>query len=155
MNEITALESRITAALDRIRKGIEAGPSSPDTATLQVALDEERAANTELEARVEALRARQDIQVSELTKQVEAQRTQLATLDAAVQTLKASNEEMREINVALRNAVTEGLSPELVNKAAAAEMDAVAAQRSAEIAELDAILAELKPILEEASDAAG
>jgi murein L,D-transpeptidase YcbB/YkuD len=155
MSDISALEGRITTALDRIRQGIAAKDAHDGDAKLRAALETERAANVELEARVRALKERQDTQVASLTERVEKQRVQLAAYDAQLQTLRASNVQMREINTQLREAVTEGLSPDLVNAAVSAELQALQDQRNAEAAEIDAILAELKPLVEETSHAAG
>jgi murein L,D-transpeptidase YcbB/YkuD len=155
MSDISTLEGRITTALDRIRQGIAAKEAHDGDAKLHAALETERAANVELEARVRALKERQDTQVASLTERVEKQRAQLAAYDAQLQTLRASNVQMREINTQLREAVTEGLSPDLVNAAVNAELQAIQDQRNAEAAEIDAILAELKPLVEETSHAAG
>ena len=156
MSDISALESRITAALDRIRQGIEA--QDQQTAAdegLTSELETERAANAELVERVRQLKERQDTQVASLTGRVESQRAQMMQLDEELQRLRASNAQLREMNTRLREAVTEGLSPELLDQAVAAEVEAMEAQRSSEAAEMDAILAELKPLIEEASHAAG
>ncbi|MDO6590615.1 hypothetical protein DS901_05865 [Loktanella sp. D2R18] len=155
MSEMSALEGRITTALDRIRQGIETQQASDGDAELRAALEAERAANAELVARVRALKERQDTQVASLTDRVEKQRAQLVAYDAQMQTLRASNVQMREINTKLRDAVTEGLTPDLVNAAVAAELQAIQDQRNAEAAEIDAILTELKPLVEETSHAAG
>ena len=169
MSDISTLEGRITTALDRIRQGIEAKDARDGDAELQAlqdqrnaeaaeiraALETERASNAELVARVRALKERQDTQVASLTERVEKQRVQLAAYDAQLQTLRASNVQMREINAKLRDAVTEGLAPELVNAAVAAELQALQDQRNAEAAEIDTILAELKPLVEDTSHAAG
>ncbi len=156
MSDISALEGRITAALDRIRQGIDAQTAQAgDDASLKTALDNERAANAELVERVRVLKERQDGQVAALTERVEAQKAQMVKLDTELQQLRASNVQMRELNTALREAVTEGLAPELVDKAVAAEVEALHAQRSADAAEIDAILSELKPLIEEAPHAAG
>ena len=156
MSDISALESRITAALDRIRQGIEAqqAPAEPDEG-LSSELESERAANAELVERVRQLKDRQDTQVASLTGRVESQRAQMMQLDEELQRLRASNAQLREMNARLREAVTKGLSPELLDEAVAAEVEAMEAQRSAEAAELDAILAELKPLIEEVPHAAG
>lgn len=156
MSDISGLESRITAALDRIRRGVEArAKGGSDDSALETALAEERAANAALEERVRALKERQDSQVAALTERVDTQKSQLQALDTELQRLRASNAEMREINAQLRQAVTEGLAPELVDKAVGAEIAALAAQRAADAAEVTAILAELKPLVEEAQNAAG
>lgn len=156
MSDIGALESRITAALDRIRQGLDApsGQTAADPA-LQAALEEERAQNAELVERVRLLKERQDTQVATLTQRAETQSRHLMKLDEELQQLRASNVQLREMNAQLRAAVTTGLAPELHDAAVQAELEALNAQRSADAAEVDAILAELKPLIEEASHAAG
>lgn len=156
MSDISVLEGRITAALDRIRQGVEAQgiSESPDTA-LSSELDAERAANAELVERVRNLKERQDTQVASLTGRVESQRAQMMHLDEELQRLRASNAQLREMNARLRDAVTQGPSSELLDAAVAAELEALEAQRSSEAAEVDAILAELKPLIEETPHAAG
>jgi len=156
MSDISMLESRITAALDRIRQGLET-PAAQGVAdpALENALEQERAQNAELVERVRILKERQDTQVAHLTARAEAQSQQLLKLDEELQQLRASNVQLREMNTQLREAVTTGLAPELHDAAVAAEITALNAQRSADAAEVDAILAELKPLIEEASHAAG
>lgn len=155
MSDISTLESRITAALDRIRQGLDA-PAQPDAdPALQAALDEERAQNAELVERVRVLKERQDTQVASLTQRAETQSRHLMKLDEELQQLRASNVQLREMNTKLRETVTTGLAPELHDAAVAAEMEALSAQRSADAAEVDAILDELKPLIEETSHAAG
>ncbi|MEL6839704.1 MAG: hypothetical protein AAFP85_10450 [Pseudomonadota bacterium] len=155
MSDISGLESRIAAALDRIRRGVEAQQGRSGDTDLQAALEEERATNAALEERVQLLKERQDTQVAALTDRVEVQRTQLQALDTELQRLRAANAQMREMNAQLRQAVTEGLAPELVDAAVAAEIEALQAQRAADAAEITAILAELKPMVEENTHAAG
>lgn len=157
MSDISALEGRITAALDRIRQGLDLRQTDQGGAdsALQAALDDERATNAELVERVRVLKERQDTQVASLTGRVESQRAQLMKLDAELQQLRASNVELRDMNAKLREAVTKGLSPEVHQAAVTAEITALHAQRSADAAELDAILAELKPLIEETPHAAG
>ena len=156
MSDISALESRITEALDRIRKGLDnrAGQGASD-ATLKAALEDERAANAELVQRVAILKDRQDTQVTTLTARVETQRSQMMKLDAELQKLRASNVQLREMNTQLRETVTTGLAPELHSDAVAAEIAALHAQRSADAAEMDAILTELKPLIAESANATG
>ena len=154
MSDVRSLEGRITSALDRIRAGLQ-DHTRGDAAALQEALDDERAANAELEARVAALKERQDTQVADLKLRAETQSKHLMKLDEELQQLRASNVQLREMNVALRETVTKGLAPELHNAAMTAEMEALQAQRSADAAEVDAILDELKPLIEESANAAG
>lgn len=156
MSDISALESRITAALDRIRLGVDAQSVHGDgTDALNAALENERAANVELIERVRVLKDRQDSQVAALSARVEKQRAQLGAYDAQIQNLRASNSQLREANTLLREAITEGLAPELVDMAVAAEITALQVQRIAEATEIEAILAELKPLIEETPHAAG
>ncbi|WP_341365835.1 hypothetical protein [Yoonia sp. BS5-3] len=155
MSDISALESRITAALDRIRRGLEtAGQGSETEMSLRKALEAERATNAELVVRVQSLQERQDSQVAKLTARVETQAAQMKALDAELQRLRASNEKMRSVSTQLRDAVTEGLRPELVEDAVKAEIEALVSQRAADATEIETILAELKPLLKEQPNAA-
>lgn len=180
MSDIAALEGRITAALDRIRQGLEAaGSGAAARDALQAELDAEKqgraqdlevmsalkaevdAARDEKAAMAEALRVAsegKDVEVAALTQaaasQAASHQEQIRKLDEELQRLRASNAQMREMNTQLREAVTAGLAPELIADAAAAEVAAMQAQRSAEAAEIDTLLASLKPLLQEAEDAA-
>lgn len=172
MTDLTLLETRLSAALGRIRAGVDAIPvapaapevAPPDTsaadaqvAELSTKLEEERTANEQLEARVKLLKERQDGKLAELESNVEAGRARAARMDRELQRLRQVNAELRDINGKLRDAIAEGVSePHLVNKAMLAELEALRATRAADAAEMDAILEELTPIIErEASDATG
>ena len=146
MSEIGALEARITDALDRIRKGLDArAAAAASDDSVQADLEKEREANAELVERVAILKDRQDTQVASLTTRVETQRGQLQKLDAELRQLRASNAQLREMNTQLRGEV----SPALHDAAVAAEMTALHALRSADAAEVDAIITELKPLIAE------
>ena len=165
MSDISDFETRISAALDRIRRAAERVPASApaeagstgDEAALRVQLDEERTANAQLEERVRALKERQDTKVADLEARAEAAKTRLAGMDRELQRLRQVNAELRNINDQLRKAMAEGVAePHLVNKAMLAELEALRATQAADAAEMDAILGELAPIIEkEASNAAG
>ena len=169
MANLTDLETRITAALERIRSGIgtlDAAPAAPDpssgasdaeVAALNTKLDEEKTANAQLEERVKLLKERQDGKLAELESNVEAGRARAARMDRELQRLRQVNAELRDINSQLREAVSAGVSePHLVNKAMLAELEALRAIRASDAAEMDAILQELTPIIErEAADATG
>lgn len=158
MSEIDSLQGRITSALDRIGAGVaqlsKAGSQDADHESigdLRAQLDEERSANAQLEERVRVLKDRQDSNIAKLEGRVETQAATLASLDTELQRLRTSNAELRELNAQLRTAVTEGAaSPELINRAAIAEVEALEAQRASDVAEIDAIITELKPLVEEA-----
>lgn len=171
MSELSHLETRISAALDRIRQGLDGGaaPAAPveapapsaatddQVAELKRKLDDEKTANAQLEERVKLLKERQDGKLAELESNVDAGRARSARMDRELQRLRQVNAELRDINTQLREAVSGGVSePHLVNKAMLAELEALRATRSADAAEMDAILEELTPIIaKEASDATG
>ncbi|WP_281981963.1 hypothetical protein [Thalassorhabdomicrobium marinisediminis] len=167
MTDLSLIETRLTAALDRIREGsrtLAERPAAPDTsdaeariAELTAKLDEEQTANAQLVERVKLLKERQDGKLAELESNVEAGRTRSARMDRELQRLRQVNAELRDINTQLREAVSAGVSEaHLVNKAMLAELEALRATQSADAAEMDAILDELKPIIEqEARDATG
>ncbi len=154
MSDVSALEARINTALGRIETGLGqlADAGSADAGTdLQGQLDEERAANAQLEERVKALKERQDTKIADLMSQVTAQKAQLGALDTEMQRLRASNADLRDVGAQLRAAATEAVAtPELINRAMMAEVEALTAQRASEAAEVDAVLSELKPLIAEA-----
>lgn len=163
MSEIDQLESRITAALDRIRAGVgqmseavakaaEPKPEVEDeTAALRYQLQEEQNVTSRLEERVSVLRERQDGNVAEMKARAEAQTHKITALEAKIQELSLSNAELTASNETLRNAAqdTNG-SPELMNRAAVEEIEALTAQRAIDATEIDAIISELKPLIEKA-----
>lgn len=161
MSEIGQLEGRITAALDRIRAGMAqqrdaamavAAVATPveDVSAVQALLDAEREANAQLEDRVRVLKERQDSTVTDLENRAAGHTAQLAKMETELQRVRASNAELRELTAQLRSAAADGAtSPELINRATMAEVDALQAQRAAEAAEVDAIVTTLKPLIEE------
>lgn len=161
MAEIAELESRITAALDRIRAGVgamaavRAQPAQtgddPQVAGLLAQLAEEKTVTAQLEERVRALKDRQDGQMANLKAREEQGRARLASVDRDIQKLRQANAELRANNVKLREALATGIAePELINKAMAAELDALRALRAADAAEVDLVIDALTPIIEEA-----
>lgn len=147
LGEIRELEHRITAALDRIRRGLEAAPGM-DAGALSAQLEEERMANAQLGERLRTLKDRQDETIGEL----ERERGRVGRLDHDLQALRQSNAELRETVAQLRAALADQLEdPGLVNRAVLAELEGVKAARAADRTEIDEILAELRPIIEEAS----
>lgn len=157
MTDITELQGRITAALDRIGQGI-AGLEPPagtapegdsyEVSRLTAALEEERTANAQLEERVRAIRDRQENVVAGLEAETARLRDQLAQQEAAATGLARVNAELRANNAAMRAAIEAGLAePHLVNKSMMAELDALRAAQGADRAELDAVLGELGPMI--------
>lgn len=156
MSDIEDLERRITAAMERIGRSVDAlpatGASEDDkSAELQKLLEEERVVTAQLEARVAALKERQDL-AGDVETRMAAQSSHIKRLDVELQQLQAANQQLRENNAALREANEAGLAePHLINKSMMAELDALRAARAADRSELDAILSELKPIVEESA----
>lgn len=162
MQQIAELERRITAALERIGRGVEtlgaqgalaAMPvlaGDEDFARLTEALDEERMANAQM---AERLRAIKDKDISEkagliaardaLQLQLDGQSDELArlrhSLDLAVGEL-ADLRDMAERGV---------VEPEHINKAMLAELQALRSARASEASEIADIIAALSPLVAE------
>lgn len=163
MSDISLLEGRITAALDRIRRGVEwmdelaaAAPPIPldsaqtEVTSLRVRLDEERTVNAQLEERVRALKDRQDGRVAQLEAEVAESRSRIAAADADVQGLRQTNADLRDVAAQLREALAQGVTePQLINRAMLAELEALRTARAIDLAEVNAVLAELRPLLGE------
>ena len=149
MSDVRELGDRITVALDRIRRGMDAqGKSNAAEQSLFDALQEERAETKRLKAQLA------QVQQGDSGDRIVAQQAELQDLDVNLQRLRASNEQLRDMNAKLRSALTVGLDPELLNESMQAEIEALHTLRAADAAEVNAILAELKPLIEEASHAA-
>ncbi len=156
MNQVEEFERRITAALDRIAKGIEPLGTAPDSSVAEeelaharAELEEERLAAAQLEERIKALHERQDNKIAVLEARTAEQSATLTKLDAELQRLRASNEQLRASNGALREANEQGVGePHLINKAMLAELEGLRAARAADMAESAAILSALEPLLQ-------
>ena len=160
MSDISELERRITAALDRAAQAMDrlgvatASDGGVDAAALADELEAERVANAQLEERVRAIKEKQETMVAGLEAQVARLRAQVESRDGELSRLKAVGDDLRKSNQALREANASALpDPELVNGSLVVELDALRAARSADRAEIDDILATLAPILKETSDA--
>ncbi|WP_368183704.1 hypothetical protein [Aestuariibius sp. HNIBRBA575] len=169
MSDIAELESRLTAALDRIRNGIEAMPdlavaAPADTSAqdemaakiteLEAKLDEERVVNSQLEERVKALKERQDTLIADLTSEAEDHRGAAAKALDESQRLRALNADLRGINEKLRDAMIEDIAePHLINKAMLAELEALRATRAADMTEVDVVMGELRQLITEQESA--
>ncbi len=161
MTDVTELEQRIAAALDRVESGLAALsgggalPSDADeAASLREALEAERAVNAQLEARVQAIREKQERLVGTLEAEVGRLRREMHRQEAEVARLKRVNAQLRQNNRALREANRKGVGDAaLINTAMEAELDALREVRDADRAELDAIIGELRPLVEGGADA--
>ena len=160
MSDISELERRITAALDRAGQAMdslaassssEPSESSGDNANLAAELEAERMANAQLEERVRAIKEKQETNVTGLEAEVTRLRGSVESRDGELQRMKSVNAELRTSNQALREANANGLAdPHLVNKSMMSELESLRASRAADRAELDDILATLEPALKEA-----
>jgi predicted RNase H-like nuclease (RuvC/YqgF family) len=166
MQDITELEKRITAALERIGKGVDrlsaqgrpvvtappAAAGAPTDAALRAQLEEEKSLTSQLQARLRAASVREakgDLQekVDRLTQELDVQGLEL-------QRMRRVNATLREQLEALRASQAAGVTdPGLINKSMAAELEALRATRLSEMAEMDEILAALEPHLTEAGNA--
>lgn len=161
MSDITELERRIAAALDRIGAGVENWAPGGDQAALadladaeaeitelEAALVAERTANEQLENRVRAIHERQESHVARLEREVAQLRQELLALGEQSESLRRLNTRLRENNDALRAANAAGLAdPGLIDAGMAGALDALRATRDSDRAELDAILASLAPMV--------
>ncbi|HMS93961.1 MAG TPA: hypothetical protein PKA03_01830 [Tabrizicola sp.] len=169
MQEITALEQRIAAALDRIGKGLDrpsAAPRAPVATAASVDAPQDGAAMAALRAQLEeerALTSRLQKQLR-VSKEREAKGDTQDKIDRLTQELDVQGLElqrMRRVNTALvqqvetlREAQMSGLAePQMINKSMVVELDALRALRLTEMAEMDEILAALEPHLTEAGNA--
>ena len=168
MQTITELEQRITSALERIGQGVDriaqtgrgtAAPAitaDPGDSALRAELAEEKAATAQLRERLRVARERDGQTVSQVALQEKIDRLthQLDVQGLELQRMRRTATSLREQVQALRQAQVAGVSePQLINKAMAAELDALRATRMTELAEMDEILAALEPHLVEAGHA--
>lgn len=162
MQDITELEKRITAALERIGKGVDrlstqsrAAPAQTTQAvdsTLRAQLEEEKSLTAQLQARLRAAKDRES--KGDLQEKVDRLTQELDVKGLELQRMRRVNASLREQLEALRTAAASGTTePGLINKAMAAELEALRAIRLTEIAEMDEILAALEPHLTEAGNA--
>ncbi|GAW36742.1 hypothetical protein RA2_03817 [Roseovarius sp. A-2] len=156
MSQIDELQARITAALDRITKGLEgreAAGDATDVDKLRQDVEDEKLANAQLEERVRALHERLAARDAELEAARGAQADNLRRLDADLQSLRKANQQLRDNNQALREAHQAGIAePHLINKSMLAELEGLRAVRAADRDEVEAVLAELGQVIATAGD---
>jgi chromosome segregation ATPase len=182
MSEISELEARLGAALHRIAEAVrrpavpsdavamlsaeverlgaqvatlraENDAASAEIARLGQALEDEELVTAQQKARNEALHAQLDAAL-EASAEVSRLKADLAARDALATQFRRVNAQLRQNNLALREANAKGLpDAHLINKAMLTELEAIRASREAERAEIDAVLAELQPLVGEGADA--
>lgn len=158
MDDIWEMERRIIAALERIGAGVERQVSAPVSAAplstieidrLREELDEERMANAQLNERLRLQRERSDHVTAELRAEAARLTAQVDHQALAMQRMATSTIQMREELRRLRAGLeAEGqVAPGQIDRAMAAELEALRASREAETAELANIVAALEPIV--------
>ena len=171
MQDIGELERRISAALERIGRGLDAmaapraeapveapaqtaAADPAETAALRAQLEEERAVNAQLQERLRAVKERDAAQQGQLQERVDRLTRQLDVQGLELQRMRRTTIGLREQLRQLREAQAAGLAePALINKAMLTELDALRATRLTEMAELDEIAAALDAHLTEAENA--
>lgn len=160
MSDITELERRLTAAMDRIARGIDgleapnSGADPEELAQLRQALEDEKLVTAQMEERIKKLHQREEEATASLTAELEQTRAAMAQLDGDVQRMRRASEQLRESVAKLREANAAGVAePHLINKAMLAELESLRAARAVDVAEADAIMAVMTPLLAEAPDA--
>ena len=152
MSELEEYQRRITAALDRMAKGLDqlnAAPAEPDEDIVQ-ALEDERQANAQLTERVKSLKESHQSDLAALREQMDFNDDRMTQLDMDVQRLRQANEQLSAACEQLRLANAEGLAdPKLIDTAVIAELESLRATRAIEMAEIDAVLTALAPLVED------
>lgn len=160
--DIAAIEKRLAAALDRIGRGIgRMGPGSgpapkapPDVAALKEALEAERSANAQLQERLKAVKERDSTSLSALEAKIDRLTQRLDVQGLELTRMRKVTVQLRETVRALTEAAAQGTTePHLINKAMLAELEALRALRQTEVAEMDEILSELRPLIGEGANA--
>jgi hypothetical protein len=148
MMQIAQLESRITKALDRIERGLEAHSKASGLMDEASAASSESDAVAALEGKLETAAhiARNDAQaaqetIQELTLQLDAQGRELQRQSAQVTTLRAHITMMR---AQISQGTVDGY---LINQSMAEELAALEVERNKDRLELTQIVAALQPIL--------
>ena len=141
MSDIEELERRVTAAMDRLAKGIGALDSghAARIAELETALEEERVVNAQLKERVARLRQKHTRANAAVEK-----------LDLEMQRLRRANEELIESNSALMGEEAEKASTDIVKQALLAELEALRAARASEAEEAQSIIGSLSALVDTA-----
>ncbi len=168
MQDITELERRISAALERIGRGLD-GISAPqgeapapqpmagdsdELASLRAQLEEERTASAQLQERLKGVKDRDLAQTAQLQEKIDRMTRQLDVQGLELQRMRRTTIGLREQLRQLREQHASGVTePHLINKAMLTELDALRATRLTEMAELDEIAAALDDHLTEAENA--
>ncbi|ALI54702.1 hypothetical protein [Celeribacter marinus] len=164
MSDISELEERITSALERIGRavsvaeeraaaapevgGIASDEMEAEIGRLNEALETEKDANAQMEARVKAIHDKQNTHVAALEGEVETLHRQIYDLERAMTGLRHANDTLRANNTALRDANAAGVGDaDLINAALSADVQALEQVRATERVALDGLISDLKAAL--------
>ncbi|GAB1363788.1 hypothetical protein MASR1M32_30240 [Rhodobacter sp.] len=172
MQDLNELERRISAALERIGRGLDtitaqdrgaaaeaapvpAAPAEPDeSAMLRAQLEAERATTAQLQERLRSVRDRDGSQQGQLQEKFDRLTRQLDVQGLELQRMRRTTIGLRDQLRQLREAAAAGAAePSLINKAMLTELEALRATRLTEMAELDEIASALDDHLREAENA--
>ncbi len=163
MQEIAELERRITAALERIGRGIEGLATEPHTAppssepplddallAANEALDEERMANAQLKERLRVTREKDAETRDGLTARTVELAAEVETQSDEIKMLRRQVLQLNEHIATLREAAIAGVTePHHINRAMMTELETLRAARATEAEELADIVKTLTPLIQE------
>ncbi|MEM6728545.1 MAG: hypothetical protein AAF618_08595 [Pseudomonadota bacterium] len=164
--EIAGYEARLQEALARIEAGlgkIEAGsvpvaepglpldaPATAELETLRKELEEERAASSQLQARVRQIRRKQDERVTKLEAELADAKERYDSVVKEAAKMRRSEEGMRQALADMQSAARDGgIDAHLINRAMMAELEALRTERSADAREISDIIAAIEPLVEQ------
>ncbi|MEM7470066.1 MAG: hypothetical protein AAF340_01855 [Pseudomonadota bacterium] len=155
MSDISELENRITAALDRIAWSVENQPAALPQGESAAPADDELVEELEVEratnARLVASREKHVARIERLETRVLRMSDRLQNAEMENKRLEAVISELGSQNEALREANASGTpAGETINAGLVAQLDDLKAQRKQDLLDLDDILAELAPLVKEA-----
>ena len=156
MSDISDLENRLSAAMERIGRGVETLSDKPPEADpqeledLRQALEAEKHISAEMQERIAEMETQHAAEIAELKEADSTRDESILELDLKCQRIKNTNQKLRENNRNLRESNQKNISdPGLINASLQAELDGLRAMREAEAAEAAAIISELMPLLQE------
>jgi chromosome segregation ATPase len=164
MQDIAELERRLTAALERIDRGVAglAAPPEPsaepsaflpesDFAKLNEDLDEERMLNAQLTERLRVVNDKYNAEKAALTAEISDLNAQLSDqsseLNALRETVAQLTNDLDDLRSMAEHGVTE---PEFINHTLQTEVETLRVARADEAAALDDIIAALTPLVTKA-----
>ncbi|MBO9441043.1 hypothetical protein J7363_02980 [Phaeobacter italicus] len=153
LDEALATNARLSEQLqeepDDLGAAVDAAALNAEVEALRHQLEEANAAVSAAQAAEQA--AREAAAAGPSADEFANQNDMLVQLDHAQQELRATADQLRASNAALRDANAEGVgNPDLINAALQSEVDTLRASFAAEQAHVTAILAKLEPLLAQA-----